>query len=85
MHKIYMCKYFAIWSKYTHACVHTSIFKRYARLLQASCILTADMLIEKQRRQLPSYFLHWLALGLSHETNIWTKQRPREWWTNVVR
>ena len=75
MHKNYTCKYFAIWSKYTHISksifnlrshansVHISIFK--VALDQSAAMYR--LVVEKQRRQLPYYLCTGLALGLSHE------------------
>ena len=94
MHKIYTCKYFAIWSKYTH--ISKSIFnlRSHAYSVHISILkvtldqLTAAMyrlLVEKQKRQLPYYLCTGLALGLSHEKTIWEKQRSQEWWTDIVK
>ena len=95
MHKIYTCKYFAIWSKYTH--VSKSIFnlRSHANSVHISILkVTLDQLyfdsnhvqtVEKQRRQLPYYLCTGFALGLSSEKTIWEKQRSREWWTDIVK
>ena len=77
MHKIYTCKYFAIWSKYTHMSKSIFNLRSHANSVNISILqVTLDQLyfdsshvqtlVEKQRRQLPYYLCTGLALGLPH-------------------
>ena len=82
MHKIYTCKYFAIWNKYTH--ISKSIFTlcsqansvRISILLGAhTCYRPVDtfrLLIETQRQQLSHYLCTGLVLA-DESLNMLTK------------
>ena len=92
MRKIYTCKYFAIWSKFTH--ISKSIFnlRSHANSVHISILkVTLDQMyfdsnhVQTVRRQLPYYLCTGLALGLSNEKTIWEKARSREWWTDIVK
>ena len=89
MDKIYTCKYFAIWSKYTH--VSKSIFTLRSHANSVHIIIfkgthtcfTADMYMLLMTAAI--LFVNWSCIWVVSSKTIGTKEQSHECWTDVLK
>ena len=68
MHKIYTCKYFASWSKYTHLSKSIFNLRSHANSVHISILQGTQTCCTADMYRLPCYLCTGLAIRLSHQT-----------------